>query len=322
MIDIMVLPISGGGVFTQLGLICNLIEANPEYRSDIMLGSSGGCLASYITLASNFNPDYIVNIVKQASHKDYIKSEWTPELIRPLYQNYIYSDNNHGLLDRIVVGGILDEVEIWMGAFNSNESKAALFCNRSRNNSILRFDDERVATSPCIYLDHNADEVIEAMKASVNIPCLKPQVEIRGKLYSDGGGRYASPLSSLRYEINKIPSFHMIYISSENLDKGDSKEHGNIVTTGIASVGELVRSIKIQDRQLARDFLQNSNCIELKSLKEYFDVRDSYNRTVLELYPEVPNSVNILNFDSRAATQCLKYSSVNMKIKFWYPMCT
>lgn len=314
----MVLPISGGGFITQLGLICNVVEANPNYKPDIMMGSSGGCLASYIALASNFKSDYIINTIKKLSHRDYIASEWTPELLRPLFRNYIYTDNKSGIIDKIVVGGIVQEAEIWTGAFNSNESKAALFCNLPRHSSRLHFDREALATSPAIHLDGNATEIIEAIKASVNIPCLKPQITIRGKKYSDGGGRYASPLLSLRDEVNKIPCFHLIYISSENLDRSDYKEHNNIIKTGVVSVGELIRSIKIQDRQVARDMIRDAESIELNSISEYFRIRDRYDRTVLELYPEVPNSVNIMNFNSKASTQCLKYSSVNMKIKFWF----
>jgi predicted patatin/cPLA2 family phospholipase len=320
MTEVVVLPISGGGLFTQLGIMCNIVESNRDYKPDIMMGSSGGCLASYISLAANFKSDYILNIVKNLSHRDYIKSEWTPEFIRPLFQNYVYDDNRHGIINNIVVGGILNEVEIWMGAFESHESKAALFCNKRREECILRFDIEQLGTSPCVYLDENAQEIIEAMRASVNIPCLKPQVNIRGKLYSDGGGRYASPLTSLRHEVIKIPSFHLIYISSENLDKGEYREHNNIIKTGIVGVNELIRSIKIQDRQVARDLIPQAACIELDNLKQYFEIRDRYNRTVLELYPEVPNSVNILNFDSKASIQCLNYASTTMRIKLWYPV--
>lgn len=317
----MILPISGGGLFTQLGLICNLMESNPDYRADIMMGSSGGCLASYITLASNFQPEYIINIVKRLSHRDYIKTGWTPELVKAFYQNYLYSDNEHSIINDIVVTGIIEEVEIWTGAFDSNGSKAALFCNLPRNKCRLRFDREQLGTAPCVYLDGNADEVVDSIRASVNIPCLKPQVNIRGKKYSDGGGRYASPLSSLKNEVSRISSFHLIYISSENLDKGEYREHNNIIKTGIIGVNELIRSIKIQDRQVARDMIPDANSIELSTLQEYFQIRGKYNRTLLELYPEVVNSVNILNFNSAAATQCLKYSSVNMRIKFWYPSC-
>ena len=50
---IFILPVSGGGFATQLGILYYLLEAK-RIIPDIVLGSSGGNVAAYISMLSNW----------------------------------------------------------------------------------------------------------------------------------------------------------------------------------------------------------------------------------------------------------------------------
>lgn len=317
MTEILDFPISGGGCITQLGLLCNLLEANRNYRPSICMGSSGGCVATHIAVAANFIPEYIVNIASRLSYRDYIQKEYTPTPLRPLWRNHFYRNAKDGIINELVIPALSQEVETWIGAFNKRASKAALFCNRSRFNCQLKFDQEAYGTSPVVYLDGNTPEIISSIHASINIPLFMPEVNIRGVNYSDGGERYASPISSLRNEVKNLHSFHLIYICSDNLDSCETKRRTNMFNIAMASMAELIKNVRLADRQVARD-LVGENCVTISDLSQYFELRRNHSKTMLEIYPEVPNNVDILNFDSAAVSQCLKYSSINMRARMWW----
>lgn len=317
MTEVLDFPISGGGFFTQLGLFCKIREANPDYRASICMGTSGGCIACHIINAADFRPDYITNIASRLSYRDYIKTEYTPLPIRAFCRNHLYTNATSGVINELVVPAANQEVEMWTGVFNKKSSKAALLCNRSRDDCTLRFDCEEFDTSPAIYLNGNKDELISSIHASINIPVFMPEVIIRGVKYSDGGGRYASPISSLREEVRNLHSFHLIYISSDNLDERDNRECDNIIKAGMISFDELIRTNRLTDRQVARDLIGRRS-IELTTVEEYFKLRKNYPRTMLEVYPIVANNVDILNFDSSTVAQCFWFAANNMRLRMWY----
>jgi hypothetical protein len=230
----------------------------------------------------------------------------------------LYTPQDRGIVENIMIAPIATDYEIWTGCFNNKRSKAAVFCNLSRHDSLLHFDHDKYGTSPAIYVDGDIETIHSVARASTSIPLLLPPVNINGQEYTDGGGRYASPISSLRDQVSELGWFHLIYISSENLDYRENQRLDNLISIAKNSLDEILRGIKIQDRQVARDLTAHKQSVSIANFDEYFELRTNYQRTVLEVHPNVPNDVNILTFECDDVKNCFALNRHNMVLRMWF----
>src|SRR6056297_2613054 len=137
---IFVLPVSGGRFCNQLSSIKSICDI--EIKPELIFSSSGGNVVAYLYLASKFHSMEIDRISKKLNHNFFIK-EWNNLSLVNFVIGYFKSgvhDKGDGVTDFIksqINLELLNSMEIWTGTYLINSKKSKLFCNLSKENSLL-----------------------------------------------------------------------------------------------------------------------------------------------------------------------------------------
>jgi predicted acylesterase/phospholipase RssA len=255
---IIVCPISGGGFPVQLGILSLLCDV--KYKPDLALASSGGNVATYVTIAAQWSSQHIKRLIKSLDSNFFIKSwthdsllsfipSWTIGFFKESFFNY--SHNGINFFQEHLTPKLVQDIEVWTGTVECNQKRAQLFCNRdekksciscmgviatTNNSGITEHKDVKDVKSHVdtklygclepIYLNGDLKLIAQAALASASIPTMVPPQNIKGKLYSDGGVTHASPLTIMKDAINNLeelhnPGLHITYINSFDLEKTD-----------------------------------------------------------------------------------------------------
>ena len=233
---IYVCPVSGGAFPIQLGLLaeCGVVGNRP----DIILGSSGGNVASYIGLAANWKADAIPSMATKINSSMFVQS-WWPKGLRFLpswwigvWMGSVYASGS-GSLDLFKTAfaeANITGTEVWTGTMNRETGKGQLFCNRSEAESQIKRKEDDLLSSfrmrdcmPLTYLDGNLESIASITMASAAIPVLVPEQQVLGARYVDGGTLFSSPLTALQDRILDLAfsgsRFHNHEIDPEAGDK-------------------------------------------------------------------------------------------------------
>lgn len=223
---VFVAPISGGALVCQIALMKEIsmargcFDTNPcNLAPHICMGSSGGNIANYISLAAGWNP-YAFNRITSLLDADMLTKSWWPQHLDFLptsligiFSGSLYRQGYGAckLFHNIFTPKIITSVEVWTGVFNKTKGKAQMFCNKREGETYVthvRFERDRdlFNCEPLTYTNGNIELIAKISVASASIPVLISEQTIYGSHYVDGGIMYASPLTVMTGELFRIIS--------------------------------------------------------------------------------------------------------------------
>lgn len=327
-------PVSGGSFPCQIAIVKRLIRS--EIKPDLMLGSSGGNIASYVTIMGDWSEKGINRICKKISTDHFIK-KWSNYPIIHFILGFIngsfydFSDGIQKLLEDNTSIMQIKRYEIWTGTYNRDLQKPQLMCNLSKEESII--NKYRIDNGPCgmldpIYMDSDLDLIAKSIKASACLPAVVPPQKIGKHNYIDGGTFSASPFTLLKRNIMKASKkkLHIIYINSCNIDDCyDYTSYSNIFHMSKTAVKELIRSQIISDRLSAYDCLIGDvHKVEFKCTDENLTMYKNLindgrmKSSLLEIYPTIYYEMNITNFTGEEIIQMMDDADKCLQCRLWW----
>lgn len=334
---IYVLPVSGGGFVAQLAIIQHLCEI--KIIPNIILASSGGNVAAYISAAANWKWPAIERIARELS-QDLFMCPWVKiaslSLLIGYFKGNIHNKGTgiHDFVNKHFTKESIKNYEIWTGTYNKNKQRARLFCNRSKKDSILDvscIDHDLTQSMEPFFADGNMTIIGDASVASASIPSVIPSQKIFDEDYIDGGIASASPLSImqepiLKYVRSNNESLHLLYINSVDLSNPNIKPIHNILDTWKQTANDLIRSQTVIDRlscyELLRchsdkinktEFVCNHN-VMLKIKIMQAKLRYS----MLEIYPTQHIEINLSNFNGNDVVDSIRTAYTKCCCRFWW----
>lgn len=332
--NVLTLPGSGKQFLCQLVALQHLCEVN--YEPNLILGSSGGNLCSFIASAAQFKWQAVERIAKQLRSSFFAKP-WHD--FRPLsysigFFNGTAFTTGEGLpefLATYFTKETINRYEIWTGTYNKDLQKFRLFCNKSKEESILKhcdMDYEVTQSMEPYFCNGNFELISKAGLASASIPGLVPAVKIDEYYYSDGVTAGASPLTLMQGVILKSTTncLHITYINAKDLSKPNLLPHHNLFDTWKQAVNDLIKSQTLIDRLAAHELLQSKGYdIQFKSfdctytnLLDIMELKQTIKYSLLEVYPTISADFDITNFNSNDIERNLKLLYGTLKCHFWY----
>lgn len=335
--QVLILPVSGGGFVTQLAILQHLCGVN--YVPDITLASSGGNVAAYVASAANWKWAGIERIAKELNH-DLFARPWNS--VSSLAYIIGYFDGNlhnkglgvHAFLSNYFTPESITKYEIWTGTYNKLKQKARLFCNRSRETSILDvsiIDHDLTQSMKPGFANGDLNLIAKAGIASASIPAIVPAEIIEGEPYIDGGIAGASPLIIMQEPILKLvkdnkTSLHMIYVNSIDLSSPNSKQCHNVIDTWRQATHDLVRSQTVNDRLTGYEILRCQpgiinkeefpcNYINMERVKA---IQNKISYSLLEIYPTERYDIDLLTFNGDDIINTINKAYNNCMCRLWW----
>lgn len=333
--DILVLPVSGGGFVNQLAIVEHLCESN--YKPNLMMASSGGNLAAYIALASEWKWQNIRKISTDLN-KDLFSTQWNSIGMLSTFIGYFKGElynSGKGVKEffrKYFNNTSIDDIEIWTGAYNTIHKKFRIFCNKSSNNSFLsqiELKENITQLMEPFYSNGDIDMISCYSTASASIPSIVPPVIIEKETYADGGIAGASPLSPMYIPIIRSLSnknLHIIYVNSFDILSPNSAIIRNVVDNLRQTTGDLLRSQAIMDRSLAINLISDGSNLKgpiefscnSSNLEIYYSMRNKIISSMLEIYPSVREEVDITKFTGEQISNCINNIYSMCKCRLWY----
>jgi len=334
---VLVLPVSGGGFVSQLAILQHLCES--IFIPDITLSSSGGNVAAYVAAAANWKWPAIVRISREFN-QDLFARPWNSvssiSSIIGYFEGNIYNKGSgvHDFLSRHFTRDTITKYEIWTGTYNKYKQRARLFCNRSRDTSILDvscIDHDLNQSIEPVFTDGDVDIIAKAGIASASIPAIVPAEIIDGESYIDGGMAGASPLTImqepiLKYIHDKNAPLHIVYVNSVDLSSPKLKPCHNVLDTWRQATHDLVRSQTVIDRLSAYKLLRCQPGVMNKeeficnydNMQRVKNIQEKTNYSLLEIYPTEQCDVNIVNFTGDDVVQATKKAYDKCRCRLWW----
>lgn len=334
---LLILPVSGGGFVTQLAILQHLCEL--EYIPDLILASSGGNVAAYIAAAANWKWNNIERISGELSQELFVKS-WNSitslSMVIGYFKGDVFNKGNgvNKFMNKYFNENTVKKYEIWTGTYNKNQQKARLFCNRSKDDTILNmkyFDHDLIQTMEPVFTNGNLELISNVGAASASIPALvSPQI-IDGEDYIDGGVASASPLTLMqepiiRYIRENNDSLHMIYVNSIDLSHSNYKQNNNVFDTWKQASHNMVKSQTVIDRLFAHEMLKKNKgemkrkdgTCNYQNMKEIKELQKNIKYSLLEIYPNGDFDINLINFNGDTIKSAIHIAYKNCKYRFWW----
>ncbi len=334
---VFVLPVSGGGFVSQLAILQHLCES--QIIPDITLASSGGNVAAYIAAAANWKWAAIERIARELSH-DLFVEPWNSisalSMIIGYFKGNMYNKGSgvNNFLKKYFTSDTIIKYEIWTGTYNKNRQQARLFCNKSKEASIMDvscIDHNLTQSMSPIFANGNIELIGKAGSASASIPAIVPSQQILDESYVDGGVAGASPLTImqepiLKYVRDNNTSQHIIYINSIDLSNPNINPIHNVLDTLKEATQDLVRSQTVIDRlsgyKLLRCYPGNMNVEEFicnyENMERIKEIQSKIKYSMLEIYPIDIFEINIVSFTSDDIVTAIRAAYKNCKCRFWW----
>lgn len=289
------MPCSGNLFAVQLGMLCALSIAygtNGDLKNlppDVVLSSSGGNMAAYTALASDWCRERILHNLNLYSSEAFL-SNWSDSspswFFIPFSKSVFRQGYGFRPLFRHLFSGkqlSASRTEIWSGTFHRKTAQHRLFTNVSEERAKLKPFVSLVEVgnlsralhlgsdiSP-VYADGDIDLVADVCQASASIPWVIKPTLIRGEEYTDGGNMYASPLSSLDGAVFALSkggnALKMFYLSPTNMSEMREAEN-----TLLSDLYTLVFSSLTGDIRLMISLIMRLGCVsEIPSMKHNID---------------------------------------------------
>jgi hypothetical protein len=332
-----VLPISGGNFPSQIAMLRLLLEV--DIKSNLYLATSGGNVATYLVHAAHWDVKNIEIVLKELQCNMFSRS-WSSFFITNFFMSYFYGSlykNGKGcdkLLKTFLTEEMMIEKEIWTGVYSEKKKSSQLFCNISKEDSILHTDnvDSNIyQLTENKYLNGNIDIISQVVNASASIPSVVNPQLVENDLYVDGGMGNASPFIVLQDAIYKLAlrtkSLHLYYLNSCNLNFVENKDVYNFIQNIQNSMDTIFRTMLINDRiscyQLIkklvdRELFTEEFKLDIKSLLRWKRHQLNYPYTLSEIYCNKNFTINITNFDTNNLLNSYYNSYEELYIRIYY----
>lgn len=316
--EIMVAPISGDTFPRQLSMLRRLTRHG--YKPAIALSSSGGCVCTYLAMASHWDPNELNRVVRSISSDHFITSWFTgvlecvPSVVAGMFMGSMYKRSLQTIkvFETYFSPSDLVDIEVWTSAVNEETGAVCLFCNRSQCEAIIKGENFKMRTyksEPLNYMDGDITRICDSTLATSSVPMLiQPQL-IGDKRYIDSGTKFASPLAPLQDEIKLLGKqeggLHIIYINGYNIEVDLEVERmKNIIDQGRNIACHVIRGFVLHDRMVARNLICGSApCSVLhfadvcvNALDIVYSRRRLTSSSLLEIYPITDMIINYTNF--------------------------
>lgn len=334
---ILILPVSGGGFVSQLAILEHLCEIG--FIPDLTLASSGGNVAAYVAAAANWKWSGIERIAKELSQTLFARP-WTSvisvSMIIGYFQGNVYNkgDGVNDFLSRYFTPTTIIKYEIWTGTYNKSRQKARLFCNRSKEDSIMNtsyIDFNLTQSMEPVFTNGDIGIISQESIASASIPALVPSQEIMGEHYIDGGVAGASPLTImqepiLKYVEQKSDTLHLFYINSIDLDCPNINPSRNVLDTWKQAAKDIIRSQMVIDRLVGYNLIKSypgtintEECIcDYNNLLRIKEIQTKVKYSILEIYPTVKLEVELTKFNGDDIMEAIRFIYKNCRCRFWW----
>lgn len=305
-LECLVMPVSGGDFVNQSSVLHDMCSGG--YKPDVMMSSSGGNIVSYIGLASGFIPERLCSIMRRIESSDYTGKT---NLLKMCY-NFLTKQHLYDIPDPLLFLGeyltnseVVTRTEIWTGITDICDGKPVVYCNKKRENSILKlYSSESLEVN---YLDGNMEKISKIIASSASIPFMTNEVDLENRRFVDGGLAAASPMCLLKSQISLMEYFHIVYIVGSDI------HNTRVETVGIlpklnACIKFLVCNSIRRDRDSALSLLGDHTSVELDAknwYSEYLGKRNDHKRTVLEIT------------SGNKGVDITKFSKQELEKKFW-----
>lgn len=313
---VIIVPTSGGGFIGQLGVMRHL--CNLGVIPEIAVACSGGCLASYILLAAGFIVPELDRIVSSLSSDVLLRKHvpWLPQLPSFLKYKSIYriSPNSKPFLIDILSQDKLHEMEIWAGLHNKTTHNAEFFCNKSKEEAIMKelIPSDAARSGGLRFCNFDISTLADIIYGSASIPFFLDGTRIGTSVYVDGGVSAASPITFCGDTLKSIAKekgepLQLFYISSYDLDQyTESPTFGGIISDLLHSNAVL-------------------NCEYAKRLDDWHEVVVADLQNFLEVYHDTSYCIVLspieyvsLDFTHFSPSEALeKMRSVNIRFRVW-----
>lgn len=334
--NIIVLPASGQNFVCQLAILQHLCDIG--YIPSLTLGSSGGNLAAYLACAADWKSNHIERLAKELkSH--YFAQPWNHfKLLSGAigFFNGNAFDQGYGLhefMKTYFTTTSITKYEIWTGTYNQDLQKFRLFCNKSRQASLINCDDidyNLTQSMKPYFCQGDIDKITNAGLASAAVPGVIQPVVIDGYHYSDGALCGASPLSVcqniiLKYIKTNNKPIHITYVNSKDLSKANIKPNYNLFDTWLAAVNDLIKSQTLLDRLVAHELLFNNKEVkhmtfecQYQNLVKNQIIRQQARFSLLEIYPTIESDIDITNFNGDDVIRNMRTMRSSCLCHFWW----
>jgi Patatin-like phospholipase len=331
--ELLVLPVSGGRMFGQLGALQRLTDVG--YVPDIILSSSGGNFAAYIAMAAQWQFHAISRITSMLTPSLFL-TPWINigflDSIVGFFSGFIYNKGKgtYELMQTIFTEETIKSCEIWTGFYNCKNQRTRFGCNKKKTLLNPSYIDRGLSQIMKIYYPKTIREITDLCIASASIPAIVPPQLIEGDYYEDGGISSASPLTFMKEPIRRLGQrLHLTYINTFNFSEPNIEETINVVDSLKNATSALIRSSTLTDLLSGQDVLlfysNNTSHIEsitfpcttfnldiIKRVKKVLD------RSFLEIYPNWDMDIDITSFTPTQTLETLDESYHNSTCCFRY----
>lgn len=334
---VLVLPVSGGGFVSQLAILQHLCES--QFIPDLTLASSGGNVAAYVAAAAGWKWAAIERIARELTQSLFAQpwnSVSSLSMIIGYFKGDVY-DKGSGVGDfisRHFDSTSITKHEIWTGTYNKYRQKARLFCNRSREDSIMDttcIDHDLTQSMEPIFANGNIELISQSSIGSASIPGMVPPQKIFNEDYIDGGVAGASPLTImqeaiLKYIRDKDDSLHIFYVNSVDLSSPNLKPIHNVFDTWRQATDDLVRSQTVVDRLSGYELLRcNPGTMNKAEFVCTYDnmlrirkIQSQVKYSMLEIYPINRYDIDLRNFNGVTVIDAIHEAYKNCKCRLWW----
>jgi predicted acylesterase/phospholipase RssA len=331
-----VLPISGGYMPAQVQLLITLSRAG--FTPDIAFGCSGGNVAAYIGLASEWDPDTMQEMMKQLSKSIKFKSKprlssITVALGLVSSEDGMYEETGvEEFFGKYITPQSNSNTEIWTGTYNKLSNKSVFFSNKSKADSLLQVDiDQRISCcEEPVYLNGDVTSLFLVSRASATIPMLLPDVYISQEAHIDGGMNWSTPAVPLLENSDSI--LHIVHICGNNTDVPDVKSrntnfvsetfklfsimsNGHIIQERYTLLQQLKSRAKEHNLTIGREYVQNASLSELIHLRER---SESSMASVMFIHPFYNRCTRLYDVDYQSIERVMRLTEQYFTIELFY----
>lgn len=332
---IMVLPSSGGSFPAQIAMVRQLLLAGIDCH-DLLLGTSGGNVVGYLTIASDFDADRLYESHKLFEGNMFV-APWStivPSGLAGFFNGSAYKSSDKGLqmFHKLFEDIDIKKVEMWSSTLEQKTGRAQLWCNKGKNEAYIKELDLNVHSNckPLRYVDGDINLLSKVCLASASIPSMiEPQI-LEGEPHQDGGTIFSSPLSPLAQSIlnmNVGKPVHIDYISCCDTEMEVANNGGNIIKSSESTFLQLMAAHRIQDRAVATRMayrnvpgyktIVSTGVGSIQRLKEIEKERSDSIFSLLELYPAECLEVNITYMNSLEVKKMIDTCMTNWRYRLW-----
>lgn len=322
--NVLVAPASGGYFPNQLAAVTLYCDIN--CKPDVFMGCSGGALTGCLAQGCDWKTSDIYQI-SSLLNKDLFIKEWVwplPSWSASFNRGSVFNSNAKAdnFFASHVSDSIMVDTEMWIGAFNNDKSMAQLFVNKDQFN--LNIGNVNFPSMSCldpIVITHKAT-MSKVFRASLSIPAVVPPVSIMNENYSDGGQRFASPLTVLHKSLPE--NCHLTYINGFDINsRVPLPKNPTIVQNTLSAFAELTKGLTLADMEFARlaiskygsckplhkEILSN---ITTDTLIDIEHMRKKYTRSILFIYPAYDSYIDITCFTGLDVVNSINKARDNM----------